>query len=241
MGSDAVLCVRPIPKKNRFLPGIVGTPTTFAIPKTPVPVARANLGKEKTVKYFKRVMSDIDPKPYLDEIASVEGAFDLVTGRQDKIAVQREARAVPLRGVRKSAVGDRPTRDVHESRWTTGSVCYPLARKFLEEVAAQEDSILGRAKIVCLPAGKRVYPHIDRGAYYRARNRYHFVLRSTKGSWLKAGDEEMRMHEGELWWFDNDQMHEAFNDGDEDRIHMIFDMLPRSREAEIFGVATETA
>ena len=43
---------------------------------------------------------------------------------------------------------------------------------------------------------------------------------------MKAGDEEIRMREGELWWFDNDQMHEAVNDGDEDRIHIIFDLLP---------------
>ena len=43
------------------------------------------------------------------------------------------------------------------------------------------------------------------------------------------------MKEGELWWFDNDQMHEAHNDGDQDRIHMIFDMLPSHRAEEVFG------
>lgn len=192
------------------------------------------------MKYFRLVRSGIDPKPFLHEIASVDDAFGQVTGRQDKIAVQREALAVPLRGVRKSAVGDREPRDVHESRWTSGSARFPLARQFLEEIAQAEDSNLGRAKIVCLPAGKRVYPHIDRGAYYRARNRYHFVLKSTKGSWLKAADEEVRMREGELWWFDNDQMHEAFNDGDEDRIHMIFDMLPCSKAGDVFANAAET-
>ena len=45
------------------------------------------------------------------------------------------------------------------------------------------------------------------------------------------------MKEGELWWFDNDRMHEAFNDGDQDRIHMIFDLLPRDRAEEVFGKA----
>ncbi|MEM9224437.1 MAG: aspartyl/asparaginyl beta-hydroxylase domain-containing protein [Pseudomonadota bacterium] len=191
------------------------------------------------MQFFRLVQSDIDPLPYLDEIAAVGGAFDLVTGRQDKIAVQREALAIPLRGVRKSAVGERDPRDVHESRWTTGSARYPLARRFLEEIALHEDAVLGRAKIVCLPAGNRVYPHIDRGAYYRARNRYHFVLRSTNGSWLRAADEEIRMAQGELWWFDNNQMHEAFNDGDEDRIHMIFDLLPRPLAQDMFGKTAE--
>ncbi|MFQ6546850.1 aspartyl/asparaginyl beta-hydroxylase domain-containing protein [Aestuariibius sp. 2305UL40-4] len=178
------------------------------------------------MKYFKRIRSDVPTKPFLDEIASVGDAWAIATGRQDKIPVQREALAIPLRGLRKSMILGRERRDVHESRWTTGSAKFPKARAFLEEVAAELDADLSRGKIVCLPAGKRVYPHIDRGEYYRFRGRYHFVLKSSAGSWLKAGDEEIRMQEGELWWFDNDQMHEAFNDGDEDRIHMIFDLLP---------------
>ena len=179
------------------------------------------------MKYFRRLRSDIDPAPFLAEIAAVDKAWDASTGRQDKIAVQREAMAIPLRGLSKSAIGDRKRRDVHESRWTTGSKRYPLACQFLEDTAQDQDSLLSRAKIVCLPAGRRVYPHIDRGEYYRVRNRFHLVLRSAAGSWLKAGDEEVRMQEGELWWFDNKQVHEAFNDGDQDRIHMIFDLLPR--------------
>ncbi|WP_299677688.1 aspartyl/asparaginyl beta-hydroxylase domain-containing protein [uncultured Roseobacter sp.] len=189
------------------------------------------------MKYFKRIKSEIDPTPFLEEIRGVTGAWNVATGRQDKIPVQREAKAIPLRGLRKSAIGDRKRRDVHESRWTTGSKQYPVACAFLEAFAAEQDSILGRAKIVCLPAGKRVYPHIDRGDYYRVRNRYHFVLTSTHGSWMKAGDEEVRMQQGELWWFDNDQMHEANNDGDQDRIHMIFDMLPSACAGDVFGSA----
>ena len=193
------------------------------------------------MQYFKRVRSGIDPRPFLDEIASVNGAWEATTGRQDKIAVQREALAIPLRGLRKSAIGERKRRDVHESRWTTASKAYPVARAFLEEIATALDSELSRAKIVCLPAGRRVYSHIDRGEYYRLRNRYHLVLKSTHGSWLKAADEETRMGEGELWWFDNDQYHEAFNDGDEDRIHAIFDLLPRARIAEAFPYRAEEA
>ena len=189
------------------------------------------------MQYFKCLKSNVDPKPFLEEIKNIDGAWAQSTGRQDKIAVQREALAIPLRGLRKSAIGDRKRRDVHESRWTSGSARFVLARKFLEDFAQEQDSILGRAKIVCLPAGKRVYPHIDRGEYYRVRNRYHFVLRSTDGSWLKAGDEEVRMGEGELWWFDNNQMHEAHNDGDQDRIHIIFDMLPGHLAEQVFGVA----
>jgi hypothetical protein len=170
----------------------------------------------------------IDPEPFLNEIASVEDAWSGATGRQEKIRVQREALAIPLRGLRRSCIGTKKRRDVHESRWTTGSRRFPMACRFLEGVAETQNAVLGRAKVVCLPAGRRVYPHIDRGDYYVERDRYHFVLRSALGSWLRAGDEEVRMREGELWWFDNKQIHEAFNDGDEDRIHLIFDLQPRT-------------
>ncbi len=184
------------------------------------------------MKYFKRIRAGIDPGPFLDEIAALGDAWAMVTGRQDKIAVQREALAIPLRGLRRSQIHGRKRSDVHESRWTSASAQFPHARAFLEETAAALGCDLSRGKIVCLPAGRRVYPHIDRGRYYRLRGRYHLVLKSAAGSWLKAADEEVRMGEGELWWFDNDQMHEAFNDGDQDRIHMIFDLLPHERRAE---------
>ncbi len=189
------------------------------------------------MKHFKRIGPLIDVRPFLDEITGLDDAWDASTSRQEKIAVQREALAIPLRGLRKSAIGNRKRRDVHESRWTTGSARYPVACRFLMETADRLDALPGRAKIVSLPAGRRVYPHIDRGEYYRVRGRYHLVLRSSQGSWLKAGDEEVRMQEGELWWFDNKQVHEAFNDGHEDRIHIIFDLLPRAEAAAVLGAA----
>ncbi|MEM6680433.1 MAG: aspartyl/asparaginyl beta-hydroxylase domain-containing protein, partial [Pseudomonadota bacterium] len=166
------------------------------------------------MRHFKLLRERIDPAPFLAEIEGNDGAWADATGRQDKIAVQREALAIPLRGLRKSMINGRKRRDVHESRWTSRAERYPLARAFLEQTAIDESCELGRAKIVCLEAGKRVYPHIDRGAYYHCRGLYHFVLRSSAGSWMRAGDEEVRMQEGQLWWFDNNQMHEAHNDGD---------------------------
>lgn len=184
-------------------------------------------------RHFRLIEANIALSPFLDEIHARPEDWEAVTGRQSKIKVQRETRSIPLRGMRKSAQGERKGRDVHPSRWTTASQRYPAFRHFLEAFAMAHDGVLGRAKIVCLPAGHQVYPHIDRGEYYLFRDRYHLVLQSALGSWLKAGDEEIRMREGELWWFDNKQVHEAFNDGEADRIHLIFDLLPASRVAEL--------
>jgi aspartyl/asparaginyl beta-hydroxylase (cupin superfamily) len=185
------------------------------------------------LRYFRLIESCVPTQPFLSEIASVREAWSSATGRQEKIAVQREAMAIPLRGVRKSAIGELKRRDVHKSRWTYTSEPYLHARSFLKALAARQGAELGRAKLVMLPAGRRVYPHIDRGEYYRVRDRYHLVIRSTAGSWLRAGDEEVTMQEGELWWFDNKAMHEAWNHGDQDRLHLIFDMLSATGAAMV--------
>lgn len=191
------------------------------------------------MKYFRMIKDGIDVKPFLDEIDSIPDAWNLNTGRQDKIAVQREAQAIPLRGLVKSKINGRDRRDVHESRYTTSSKKFALARRFLQQFATEHYADMGRAKIVRLMPGRRVYPHIDRGEYYFVRDRYHLILQSSAGSYMKCGDEEIRMREGELWWFDNNEMHEAYNDGELERIHMIFDMLPLQRYAEVYGRAAE--
>jgi Aspartyl/Asparaginyl beta-hydroxylase len=185
------------------------------------------------MKYFRMLKDQIDTRPFLDELSTVSDAWIAATGRQDKIAVQREALSVPLRGLRKSAIGDRKRRDVHESRWTNTSRPFRVARRFLRSVASENGGQLGRAKLVLLPAGKRVFPHVDRGEYYRVRDRFHLVIKSTDGSWLKAGDEAVTMQEGELWWFDNKAVHEAWNQGDTNRIHLIFDLLPAGAQDSI--------
>lgn len=183
---------------------------------------------------FKLIRRAVDTQPFLDEIAQVDDAWELATGRQEKIRVQREALAIPLRGLRKSAVGGRQRRDVLDSRWTSGSMAFPHARAFIQATAETLGGLPGRAKIVNLPPGKRVYPHIDRGAYYLAHARFHLVLRSTHGSILRTGGETRRLANGELWWFDNNLVHEAWNDGDENRIHLIFDILPHA-QIQAFG------
>ena len=74
--------------------------------------------------------------------------------------------------------------------------------------------------------GMRVFPHIDVGAYYRIRDRFHLVLKSPAGSPLTAERETVVMREGELWVFDNKVTHEAANRSEDLRVHLIFDVLP---------------
>ena len=177
---------------------------------------------------FILIKRGIDSTLFLQEIENVPSAWDHLVGRQGKMKVQSQALAIPLRGLRKSKIAGRARRDVHETRNTTMSRNFPVTMQFLRDTAEELDAELGRAKFANLLPGKRVLPHIDRGEYYKIRDRYHLVLKSKEGNYLAAGKEKTCLHEGELWWFDNKLPHEAVNESSEERIHLIFDLQPHS-------------
>lgn len=180
------------------------------------------------MKNFLLLNPKIDPEPFLNEISNVPFAWDRFTTRQKKIKVQRESKGIPLRGLRKSKIQGRNKRDVHETRDTTMSRNYPYTMEFMRNFATQMNGRLGRAKFAMLPPGKMVHTHIDRGDYYLARDRFHLVLQTAEGNYLASGNEKTSFKRGELWWFDNDLPHEAYNGSDRERIHLIFDVEPVS-------------
>ena len=176
------------------------------------------------MKYFRLVRSGIDVAGLLEEVRSHEEAWLLDTGRQNKIRVQRDTNAIFLR----TAVHrpDLPINENQESRLTSVAKRFPKALAFMTGFAREMNCELSRATIVRLKPHSRVFRHIDEGSYYFLRDRFHLVLQSATGSALMSGGEEVRMQEGELWWFDNKQFHESRNDSGEWRIHYIFDLLP---------------
>jgi outer membrane protein assembly factor BamB/orotate phosphoribosyltransferase len=191
------------------------------------------------MKYFKLIRAGVDIGPLLEEVRSEEQAWMLNTSRQDKIRVQRDTNTIFL-----SAPVSRPDLNVNENQescFTAVSKLFPRAVAFMKSVAEEMGADLSRATIVRLKPNSKVERHIDMGSYYLIRDRFHLVLYSSAGSVLMSGGEQVRMGEGELWWFDNKQHHEAYNESDEWRIHYIFDVLPAAhRHLAVNGVALPT-
>lgn len=87
-----------------------------------------------------------------------------------------------------------------------------------------EGERLGRVIITRLAPGKSISKHVDSGDHAAYYDRYHVVLQSLPGTSFRAGNEEVNMQTGDIWWFDNGQEHEVVNNSADDRLTMIVDI-----------------
>ena len=177
--------------------------------------------------HFIKISDDVYIVPLLEELqASPEMWLD-DTSRQRKVRCQRHTQNIFLRAPKKPLPpGAKNANDVHESRLARAAAKFPCNLAFCERIADEQGGTLGRATLVTLLPKSRVFPHVDTGAYYRIRDRFHLVLKSPVGSPLTAEGKTVVMREGELWVFNNKVRHWADNPSDEPRVHLIFDVLP---------------
>lgn len=176
---------------------------------------------------FIRVAAGIDIRPLMAELEAAPDMWERDTSRQRKVRCQRQTRNIFLRTARKPLPPEpNNANDVHASRVFWMAARFPGALSYCEGTAKRLGGELGRATLVALMPGGDVYPHVDAGAYYRVRDRYHLVLKSREGSPLTAEGGSVVMREGELWVFDNKRRHWASNPSAEWRIHLIFDVRP---------------
>ena len=182
---------------------------------------------EDATSRFCRIATGIDVAPIRSELEAAPEIWLADTSRQRNVRCQRDTRNIFIRVARKPLPpGARNANDVHESRVARAASRFPTALAFCRSIADLQGGELGRATLVALQPRGWIRPHVDAGAYYRIRDRFHLVLRSLGGSHLTAVGETVVMREGELWAFDNKSLHEARNPTDEPRVHLTFDVLP---------------
>jgi orotate phosphoribosyltransferase len=181
--------------------------------------------------HFLRI-ANIDIGDFEEEVDRTPEEFWSEYGARKQLKVQKETDSIILRKVKltRSPDADSGTANsvhVHEDIATKHAQYYPSIMNYLLSFAGSMHSILSRAMIVRLSPNKQVYPHFDAGYYYLIRDRYHLVIRSPQGSKMRCMNDFSVWQKGELWWFNNKVEHEAFNAGDDWRIHLIFDLLPK--------------
>jgi hypothetical protein len=115
--------------------------------------------------------------------------------------------------------------DEHESIWCPAALMLPQCRPLIFDLMQRvEGERLGRVIITRLASGGVIAPHVDGGEHAAYYDRYHVTLHNLPGSKFRAGDEEVFMQTGSVWWFDNAVEHSVVNESLDDRITMIVDI-----------------
>lgn len=176
-----------------------------------------------------QIARDIDTGPILEALRCDEDLWHLDTSRQRNIHVQRQTQSIALRRVRRTPENRHlRTEDIHASELAPHAWRIPEAVLLCHALAQPLGVELGRAMLVRLPAGGTVAAHRDAGAYYAIRDRYHLVVANKpNGSILRVTGDEEDLAPGSLWQIDNKRIHSARNQSEADRVHLIFDVLPR--------------
>jgi hypothetical protein len=194
------------------------------------PLGRYFMGGTGQFKHFQRwdvPCVTISVPDLLDELHTNDDLWLADQSRQRKIKVQQHTQSIFLRGALRVPGGPSLSDDIQESAPTRFASRFPATMQLLNRVAAHFNAELCRALYVRLLPFSQVLPHVDGGAYYLIRNRYHLVLYSVDGSIMSCEDEQVVMYPGELWGFDNKLRHESRNASPEWRVHLIFDLLPK--------------
>ena len=85
---------------------------------------------------------------------------------------------------------------------------------------------VGQALLVKLPNGKSIPKHSDSGYYLLNSRRHHLPISSDGLTEFTVNGETVRMQEGECWEINNAKVHSVENNGSQDRVHLIFDIVP---------------
>ncbi|WP_261526624.1 aspartyl/asparaginyl beta-hydroxylase domain-containing protein [Burkholderia multivorans] len=95
-------------------------------------------------------------------------------------------------------------------------------------------SVPGKIVVACLPPGKQIKPHRDVGGYYKFHNRIHVPLRTTAGATMHSAGVDFHMERGKVYLFQNLEVHSATNASEDNRLHLILDVLDHRYSAWIY-------
>jgi hypothetical protein len=110
----------------------------------------------------------------------------------------------------------------HESVWYPVIEKIPAARNLAFSLFKQLDGMqLGAVLVTRVPAGKRVYPHVDPGWHARYYDKWVIQVKGDAKQAFCFYGEALSANAGDCYWFDNAYEHWVINQSDQERISLI--------------------
>lgn len=111
--------------------------------------------------------------------------------------------------------------DEHEAVWYPVAELLPSARAIAETVSSMRQQPLAGVLITRIPAGKQVYPHIDRGWHAENTDKIGVLIHGNRMQRFCFDEISFVSEEGELFEFCNQAPHWVTNATTEDRVTLI--------------------
>lgn len=84
-----------------------------------------------------------------------------------------------------------------------------------------------------LPSGEKIFPHTDASNILLNVHRCHIPIVTNKDVKFYIDEHEYNFEEGFVYEINNSLTHEVHNNSNEDRIHLIVDVLPRDKNIKL--------
>lgn len=88
------------------------------------------------------------------------------------------------------------------------------------------DGVCGEASFNNLLANKDIYGHYDNGLYYEVMRRFHIPIFTNTETYFVIEKSKVMMSEGQCWEINNAKYHSVHNNSDQNRIHLVIDIIP---------------
>lgn len=137
----------------------------------------------------------------------------------------------------------------HSLQWNVGEKFTPIIKdqSIMSEIRSiisdLEQRMCGKAArvlLIKLDANKNVTEHTDSGDYLNTVRRFHIPIITNDNVFYTVNGEKINMKQGECWEINNRKPHSVDNNSNEDRVHLLIDIMPEPEFRTINSLPTSS-
>jgi hypothetical protein len=171
-----------------------------------------------------RLIGSYDVSSIIDIVDTFSSEWNLNRSRQSMIdETHKYTNTYFVRGIK---INWEPYEPLKNFPLATNVELLKKVDKIISDLESYHNGKCGMAMIVKLFSDNNVLPHIDESLYLSAVRRHHIPLKTNKEVVFFIDDETRHLAVGECWEINNNKVHAVTNHSEEDRIHLIIDIIP---------------
>lgn len=162
-------------------------------------------------------------KKIKNEILKLQDEWYFDTSRQDKHGVHKETTTFFLTDYDVNwKINSKYKINIYDSNSKLWNLVLPII-KDLEKI---HNGKVGKVLFPKLKAYGKIYKHKDATEYLDIVRRHHIPIITNNNVFFNIEGDSLNMLEGECWEINNMKEHEVINNSNQDRIHLMIDIIP---------------